>query len=346
MEKSVCVELSSDNVDHENFTGESSEPEETIPEKTQHFIGAINHANAKTTLAFLEIGLICAKAARELERGQRAVLLKYIPFGEASFSKYVKIRRDKRLFADGIHECLPPHFSTLYEISQLTDEQLKFAVETKKITPRTTRPEILKFRRESSEDVSGEKERPYLHAVIGYRVEPGNIAHFDEKLKALGAEYGVEVYLTGELDLRADAEFYDRLHGNMIKIAKGIIHREVKRKLGNRPMTRKNLNRRKIFYEEEVQISDDASMDELEEKMAVNNLDYRREELENLAAQRTRGPKYIANPNVPVQVSSQAIEQQKEDYKNSKELVEYHDRRRFRVSQMKSRDSVPDRKRT
>jgi hypothetical protein len=113
----------------------------------------------------LKRGNYCVQAREQLSTKGYSALLKKLPFGEADFSKYMRIGKDDRL--SKIAELLPPSFSSIYLISRLSNEQLKAGIETGVISPKATRKDIERFCDEGASETevkSGEKSRPAANA--------------------------------------------------------------------------------------------------------------------------------------------------------------------------------------
>ena len=92
--------------------------------------------------AFLNIARLCAEASARLTTAQKSKLVTSLPFGEATFSKFVKIGTDTRLKRSEIQKLLPPHYTTMYAITLLTDQQLSRAIGDKVIQPGMKRGEL------------------------------------------------------------------------------------------------------------------------------------------------------------------------------------------------------------
>jgi hypothetical protein len=98
----------------------------------------------KSREAIYALATACAEAAKQLDPGQKKILMKKLPFGDANFSKFVQIGKDQRIIRH--LELFPPSMSTIYEITLLSDEQLKLGIETGIIDANATREDIKDFR--------------------------------------------------------------------------------------------------------------------------------------------------------------------------------------------------------
>ena len=100
--------------------------------------------------AFINVARICAEANTRLTVAEKSELMPSLPFGEATFSKFARIGTDTRLQAPDIQRLLPAHYTTVYHISQLTDEELKQAIAENVIHPNMKRAELQKWHRQLS----------------------------------------------------------------------------------------------------------------------------------------------------------------------------------------------------
>jgi hypothetical protein len=107
----------------------------------------------KSTKTVYHTAVACAEAARRLGPEQKKLLLKKLPFGESTFSKLVQIGKDSRIHK--FIKKLPPSYSTIYLVSQLSDEQLKVGIETGIVNAEASREDIKKLR-----DAGGQASEP------------------------------------------------------------------------------------------------------------------------------------------------------------------------------------------
>ena len=97
-----------------------------------------------------------------------------LPFGEATFSKFVRIGTDTRLHGPDVQRLLPTHYTTVYHISLLTDEELKQAIAENVIHPEMMRDHLQKWRnayRERFVVAPSPKEAASNSAVVGLRID-------------------------------------------------------------------------------------------------------------------------------------------------------------------------------
>jgi hypothetical protein len=78
--------------------------------------------------ASMQIARQCADADERLTTAEKAELIATLPFEEATFSKFVRIWNDSRLRKPEVQRVLPPHYTTIYEITLLKDTELDRAM--------------------------------------------------------------------------------------------------------------------------------------------------------------------------------------------------------------------------
>jgi hypothetical protein len=110
------------------------------------FVSSIKGNWRRGVDAFMNVGRLCAEANARLTIAQKSALTQPLPFGNTAFSKFVQIGSDSRLYAPEIQVLLPPHYTTLYAVTLLTDEELNRAIADK--VPDTTRAQLHMWHRE------------------------------------------------------------------------------------------------------------------------------------------------------------------------------------------------------
>jgi hypothetical protein len=78
--------------------------------------------------AILEVARLCAEAEDKLTTAQKGELISRLPFRRATFSKLAQVGADQRLRDLEIQSRLPPHYSTLYQLTLLDDPQFDRAI--------------------------------------------------------------------------------------------------------------------------------------------------------------------------------------------------------------------------
>ena len=111
-----------------------------------NYISEIKGSWQRGVDAFMDIARLCAEASARLTTAQKSKLVTHLPFGEPTFSKFVKIGADIRLKGPEIQRLLPPHYTTMYAVTLLTDQELCRAIGDKIIRPDMKRYELQRWR--------------------------------------------------------------------------------------------------------------------------------------------------------------------------------------------------------
>ena len=109
----------------------------------------------ETTRSILAVAKTCADANAQLDADAKRELLNELPFGASVFSKLAKIGADPRLKKQAVAKLLPPNYSTIYEVSHLSDTRLADAVRAKVLSPQASRAQIVSF----VQNKNGDEER-------------------------------------------------------------------------------------------------------------------------------------------------------------------------------------------
>ena len=118
------------------------------------YVSAINGEWQRGVDAFMNAARLCAEASERLTIAQKSMLIQGLPFGQTAFSKFVQIGSDARLHAPDIQRLLPPHYTTVYAVTLLTDQELSLAIAEKVICPDMKRDHLQKWRNSRREKVA------------------------------------------------------------------------------------------------------------------------------------------------------------------------------------------------
>ncbi len=99
----------------------------------------------RTVTAMMQVACLCADASERLTPDERETLVRNLPFGQTTFSKFVTIGRDERLQAPSVQRLLPPYYTTVYLLTQLCDDDLDRAIDFRALHPDTTRARLQKW---------------------------------------------------------------------------------------------------------------------------------------------------------------------------------------------------------
>ena len=117
------------------------------------YVSAINGEWQRGVDAFMNAARLCAEANERLTIAQKTELIQALPFGDTAFSKFVQIGTDTRLHAPDIQRLLPPHYTTVYAVTLLTDQELSLAIAENVIHPDMQRAQLERWRKSHFEKV-------------------------------------------------------------------------------------------------------------------------------------------------------------------------------------------------
>jgi hypothetical protein len=101
----------------------------------------------RATQGVMDVARVCFEASERLTVSQKKELVQQLPFKEAAFSKLGRIGKDTRLHAPEVERLLPPHYSIVYLLTKLTDDELEAAVKEGVLNPDMKRADLQKWRR-------------------------------------------------------------------------------------------------------------------------------------------------------------------------------------------------------
>ncbi len=145
---------------------------------------------------------LCERAFRQYRSKHLPVLLRAAQMNRATFMKFVSIGRDERL--KSIKELLPPGFSVIHAVSQLSDEAFKEATEAGIIHPQVRRSEIEALRKPgTSKESVTQAELPAAvrdltaggrcEFLVPKDIDAGRFAQVKQALGALTKKFGIEI---------------------------------------------------------------------------------------------------------------------------------------------------------
>ena len=102
----------------------------------------INSSWQRTTQSALETARLCAEARDQLVEEELEVLKSKLDFSRPTFTKLVKIGAKCELYEEQVSVVLPPHFSIVYQIASMNDEQRELAIDQGIIMPGMSRSEL------------------------------------------------------------------------------------------------------------------------------------------------------------------------------------------------------------
>jgi hypothetical protein len=172
---------------------------------------SINSSWQKAAAQVLETAQLCERAFRRYGSRGLPVLLRAAQMGKATFMKLVTIGRDERLRR--VKDLLPPGFSVIYAVTQLSNEAFNDAVLAGIIHPQVRRAEIEALRKPLGSRATGTVQDSDLPAALremapGGRLEfmvPDDLnadgcAHVRRTLHRLQTKFRVKIVSIKELD--------------------------------------------------------------------------------------------------------------------------------------------------
>jgi hypothetical protein len=110
-----------------------------------HYASSIGECWYRGLTAMMEVARLCAEASNRLIAVQKSELIAKLPFGEATFSKLTQIGTDSRLHTPEVQRLLPAHYTTIYAVTLLNDEELSAAIAEKVIHTKIKRAELQRW---------------------------------------------------------------------------------------------------------------------------------------------------------------------------------------------------------
>jgi hypothetical protein len=170
--------------------------------KVDHYATSIVRGWRETVESILQIGKTCAEAFASLDHLQRQKLYEKLPFGEATFSKLITIGKSETLLDVEVQEHLPPSWSIMYQLTNLTREEARKAIAEEALTPETTRTELNKWISKNSssrKNRKGRRRKPIDNAdqdallrrlIEAFTGSPKLMAVWDECSRAVRKKFG------------------------------------------------------------------------------------------------------------------------------------------------------------
>jgi hypothetical protein len=148
---------------------------------------------------FLAIGEYLSLAKQQLAHGEYEAMIRLqLPFGKSAAHRMRTVAeavRDRRLARDS----LPQSYATAYELTLMTDRQLRLAEERGLVRPDVARSEIMAFRRTFDRPPSGDDRRHELRRE--WRKLSGQIERLQHELqRAMARRLEIEREIGSDLD--------------------------------------------------------------------------------------------------------------------------------------------------
>jgi hypothetical protein len=150
----------------------------------------------KACHSILEVAIACAEFDEACTPKEKKHLLEILKLSAPAFSKLVKIGSKRRLRDEAIQERLPASVSTMYEISNLTDQQFDLALAKGTIHPGVTREQVKKFARAGSlgrsrTSTEGSVQGELFCIYSNTPIAPDQQSQLREEMTELADKYGL-----------------------------------------------------------------------------------------------------------------------------------------------------------
>ncbi len=99
----------------------------------------------RLTQGVMKVAQLCSEANERLSATQKKELIGQLPFKQPAFSKLSQIGKDTRLHVPEMVRLLPPHYTIVYMLTQLTDDELASAAKENVINPDMNRANLQKW---------------------------------------------------------------------------------------------------------------------------------------------------------------------------------------------------------
>jgi hypothetical protein len=113
--------------------------------KVKRYADKISTAWQKAVDGILSVSQLLKDAENELNSVEQMDLYEELPFSKSTADKLLSIANDKRLNDPNYKKYLPPHWTTLYEMTQLDDKTFKEGISQGLINPAVERRHILEL---------------------------------------------------------------------------------------------------------------------------------------------------------------------------------------------------------
>jgi hypothetical protein len=170
-----------------------------LSNKVTVFAEKIRASWQKAVESILETAHHLKEADKNLTDIEWVQLMGQLPFNQSASSKLLAIAEDNRLNSKKNIEILPPHWTTLYEISTLDDKQFKSGVQDGLISPRMKRKDVIAFKSTQLPTIASptkaSKTPPTNLAkiIIPSNFNTSGLGDLRKSLSALGDKFGVEI---------------------------------------------------------------------------------------------------------------------------------------------------------
>ncbi len=233
----------------------------------------INSCWQRTAQGVLDTARLCADAREQLEEEELEELKSQLDFSRPTFTKLAKVGAKSELYEEQVSALLPPHFSIVYQVANMDDEQRDRAIAQGVITPGMSRSELREWvASQNGTQKRDDADKPEIIATLratkAYSDDLRN--RVMKALRKLEEQFGF--LLDGppdpERELKQaikeiDQEIRGQTRRYITKLKKQRLHAQ-----GRPRLTKQEREDRWPFTDDEVKISSDADWERCEEVLA------------------------------------------------------------------------------
>lgn len=216
-----------------------------MTEVVESFADQISSKWRESCERILETAHLILDARRQLSERQFLDLVTKLPMTQSTVQKLLAIANRSSLSKTLGY--LPPHWTTIYEISQLSDEQIQHAIQVGIIHPSAERAEIIKYRNSLALDEFDKKEKI---EGGGYQLGSISIPETFDLSKSVALEKELEAVL-GKYGVILK---HDKSKNGVIAIRRKQLAAEMEEWLGERAKTYNTL----CLDDDQIQLFEDA----------------------------------------------------------------------------------------
>lgn len=185
------------------------QPQSTSSRKVQDYVQKISASWQNAVQSILSVASLLKDAESNLTDAEWYDLVRDLPFNPSAADKLLAIAGDNRLNNPKNTKYLPPHWTTLYEISTLPDDAFTSGVKEGLISSKVKRTEVVLFKNEfasSPSDAVTSAVQSIASANSSIRLasltipstfNPDDLPSLRKSLAKISDQYGIELQFDG-----------------------------------------------------------------------------------------------------------------------------------------------------
>lgn len=183
----------------------------------------------KAASEILEVAKLCVEANAKLGSDGRKQLVDKLPFDHSRFSMLLKIGRNVRINTPEVRQLLPPSFTTIYEVAQLTEGELQMAITTNILHPKSRREDFKKWRKNKLVPKGAARFPLYARVHLTKKLSSEEMNVLRQAIDQLGSEFGLKIARPEDFHNTRSAGWSERVLRYIRTEARKIAKRELKR---------------------------------------------------------------------------------------------------------------------